>query len=255
MRLVLGIEYDGTDFQGWQKLSHGPTVQAEVESALSFVANGPTVVQCAGRTDSGVHALCQIVHFDTDAQRNPRGWVLGANSRLPESISVRWAIPVAEDFHARYAARARRYRYRILDRNIRPALLRRYVAWERLPLDADAMHRAAQALIGEHDFSAFRAVQCQARHAVRDMQEISVRREGGEVVVDVRANAFLHHMVRNIVGSLLVIGRGESHEGWMGELLRGRDRTIAGATAPPQGLCFLGPLYPAQWGLPVEATL
>jgi tRNA pseudouridine38-40 synthase len=255
MRLALGIEYDGTDFQGWQKLSHGPTVQAEVESALSFVANAPTVVQCAGRTDSGVHALCQVVHFDTDAQRNPRGWVLGANSRLPDSISVRWAQPVADDFHARYAARARRYRYRILDRNIRPALQRRYVAWERLPLDADAMHRAAQALIGEHDFSAFRAVQCQARHAIRDMQEISVRRDNGEVVVDVRANAFLHHMVRNIVGSLLVIGRGESHEGWMGELLRGRDRTIAGATAPPQGLCFLGPLYPAQWGLPAEATL
>jgi len=230
-------------------------VQAAVASALSFVANARTAVQCAGRTDSGVHALCQVVHFDTDAQRNPRGWVLGANSRLPDSISVRWAIPVADDFHARYAARARRYRYRILDRNIRPALQRRYVAWERLPLDAEAMHRAAQALIGEHDFSAFRAVQCQARHAIRDMQEISVRREGGEVVVDVRANAFLHHMVRNIVGSLLVIGRGESHEGWMGELLRGRDRTLAGATAPPQGLCFLGPLYPAQWGLPAEATL
>jgi tRNA pseudouridine38-40 synthase len=255
MRLALGIEYDGTDFQGWQKLSHGPSVQAEVESALSFVADAPTVVQCAGRTDSGVHALCQVVHFDTDAQRNPRGWVLGANSRLPDSISVRWALPVADDFHARYAARARRYRYRILDRNIRPALQRRYVAWERLPLDADAMHRAAQALIGEHDFNAFRAVQCQARHAVRDMQEISVRREGAEVVVDVRANAFLHHMVRNIVGSLLVIGRGESHEGWMAELLRGRDRTVAGATAPPQGLCFLGPLYPAQWELPAEATL
>jgi len=255
MRLALGIEYDGTDFQGWQKLSHGPTVQAEVESALSFVANEPTAVQCAGRTDSGVHALCQVVHFDTHAQRNPRGWVLGANSRLPDSISVRWAQPVADDFHARYAARARRYRYRILDRNIRPALQRRFVAWERLPLDADAMHRAAQALIGEHDFNAFRAVQCQARHAVRDMQEICVRREGAEVVVDVRANAFLHHMVRNIVGSLLVIGRGDSHESWMGELLRGRDRTVAGATAPPQGLCFLGPLYPAQWGLPAEATL
>jgi len=255
MRLALGIEYDGTDFQGWQKLSHGPTVQAEVELALSFVPNAPTVVQCAGRTDSGVHALCQVVHFDTAAQRNPRGWVLGANSRLPGSISVRWAMPVADDFHARYSARARRYRYRILDRNIRPALLRRYVAWERLPLDADAMHRAAQALIGEHDFSAFRAVQCQARHAIREMQEIGVRREGGEVVVDVRANAFLHHMVRNIVGSLLVIGRGEIHEEWMAELLRARDRTIAGATAPPQGLCFLGPLYPANWGLPVEATL
>ncbi len=255
MRLALGIEYDGSDFQGWQKLSHGPSVQAEVESALSFVADAPTTVQCAGRTDSGVHARCQVVHFDTDAQRTTRGWVLGANSRLPDAIAVRWAQPVAADFHARYGARARRYRYRILDRSIRPALLRRFVAWERLPLDAEAMHRAAQALIGEHDFSAFRAVQCQAHHAVRDMQGIHVRREGEEIVVDVRANAFLHHMVRNIVGSLLVIGRGERPEAWMGELLRGRDRTVAGATAPPQALCFLGPLYPAEWGLPAEATL
>jgi tRNA pseudouridine38-40 synthase len=255
MRLALGIEYDGSDFFGWQKLGHGPSVQAVVESALSFVADAPIVVQCAGRTDSGVHARCQVAHFDTDALRSPRGWVLGANSRLPESVAVRWAQLVAEDFSARYSARARRYRYRILDRNIRPALLRRYVAWERLPLDADAMHRAAQGLIGEHDFSAFRAVQCQANHAVRDMQEIHVRREGEEIVIDVRANAFLHHMVRNIVGSLLAIGRGERPEAWMGELLYGRDRTVAGATAPPQGLCFLGPLYPAEWGLPAEATL
>jgi tRNA pseudouridine38-40 synthase len=255
MRLALGIEYDGGDFFGWQKLGHGPSVQAVVESALGFVADATIVVQCAGRTDSGVHARCQVAHFDTDAQRSPRGWVLGANSRLPESVAVRWAQLVAEDFSARYSARARRYRYRILDRNIRPALLRRYVAWERLPLDADAMHRAAQGLIGEHDFSAFRAVQCQANHAVRDMQEIHVRREGEEIVIDVRANAFLHHMVRNIVGSLLAIGRGERPEAWMDELLHGRDRTVAGATAPPQGLCFLGPLYPAEWGLPAEATL
>ena len=255
MRLALGIEYDGSDFFGWQKLGHGPSVQAVVESALSFVADAPIVVQCAGRTDSGVHARCQVAHFDTDALRSPRGWVLGANSRLPESVAIRWAQPVAEDFSARYSARARCYRYRILDRNIRPALLRRYVAWERLPLDANAMHRAAQGLIGEHDFSAFRAVQCQANHAVRDMQQIDVRREGEEIVIDVRANAFLHHMVRNIVGSLLAIGRSERPEAWMGELLLGRDRTVAGATAPPQGLCFLGPLYPAEWGLPAEATL
>ncbi len=255
MRLALGIEYDGTDFQGWQRLGHGPSVQAELEAALDFVADAPIVVQCAGRTDSGVHALCQVVHFDTDAVRQPRGWILGCNTRLPQSISVRWAVPVADDFNARYAARARCYRYRILDRSVRPALLRRYVAWERRPLVADAMHAAAQALLGEHDFSAFRAVQCQARHAVRNIQEITVRREGEEVVVDIRANAFLHHMVRNIVGSLLVIGRGDSPTSWMGELLRGRDRSVAGATAPPQGLCFLGPLYPAQWALPREATL
>ena len=255
MRLALGIEYDGGDFFGWQKLSHGPSVQAAVESALGFVADAPISVQCAGRTDSGVHARCQVVHFDTDAIRPMRGWVLGANARLPASVSVRWAAEVEADFHARYAARARCYRYRILDRAIRPALSRQYLAWERLPLDTDAMHRAAQALIGEHDFSAFRAAQCQAAHAVRDMQRINVRREGEEVVIDVRANAFLHHMVRNIVGSLLAIGRAEQAESWLGELLQGRDRSVAGETAPPQGLCFLGPLYPAQWGLPSEATL
>jgi tRNA pseudouridine38-40 synthase len=255
MRLALGIEYDGGDFFGWQKLGHGPSVQAVVESALGFVADTPVSVQCAGRTDAGVHARCQVVHFDTDALRPMRGWMLGVNSRLPDSVSVRWAVEVAADFHARFAARARRYRYRILDRAIRPALSRQYLAWERLPLDTGAMHRAAQALIGEHDFSAFRAAQCQASHAVRDMQRIDVRREGEEVAIDVRANAFLHHMVRNIVGSLLEVGRGERDESWLGELLRGRDRSVAGDTAPSQGLCFLGPLYPAQWGLPVEATL
>ncbi len=255
MRLALGIEYDGGDFFGWQKLSHGPSVQAAVESALGFVADAPIAVQCAGRTDAGVHARCQVVHFDTDAIRPMRGWVLGANSRLPTSVSVRWVAEVEANFHARYAARARCYRYRILDRAIRPALTRQYLAWERLPLDTDAMHRAAQALIGEHDFSAFRAAQCQAAHAVRDMQRIDVRRAGEEVVIDVRANAFLHHMVRNIVGSLLAIGRAEQAESWMSELLQGRDRSVAGETAPSQGLCFLGPLYPAQWGLPSEATL
>jgi tRNA pseudouridine38-40 synthase len=255
MRIALGIEYDGSDFHGWQRLSHAGTVQEAVESALSFVADAPVAVQCSGRTDAGVHALCQVVHFDTQARRDPRGWMLGANSRLPHAITVRWAIDVSDAFSARHSARARRYRYRILNRGVRPSLQRDYLTWERLPLDADAMHRAAQALLGENDFSAFRAAQCQATHAMREMQAIAVRREGEEVVIDVRANAFLHHMVRNIVGSLLPIGRGEMPESWMGELLRGRDRTVAGATALPQGLCFMGPLYPAQWGLPAEATL
>ncbi len=255
MRLALGIEYDGTGFQGWQRLSHATSVQSAVESALSFVADTSIEVQCAGRTDAGVHAICQVVHFDTQVERELRGWMLGANSRLPHAITVRWAVSVDDAFSARHSARARRYRYRILNRNVRPSLQRDYLAWERLPLDADAMHRAAQALIGENDFSAFRAAQCQATHAMREMQRIEVRREGEEVVIDVQANAFLHHMVRNIVGSLLPIGRGEMPESWMGELLQGRDRTVAGATALPQGLTFIGPLYPAQWGLPAEATL
>ncbi|HEY2346630.1 MAG TPA: tRNA pseudouridine(38-40) synthase TruA [Xanthomonadaceae bacterium] len=255
MRLALGIEYDGSGFQGWQRLSHANSVQTAVETALSFVADAPIEVQCAGRTDAGVHALCQVVHFDTDADRSPRGWMLGANSRLSHAVTVRWAVPVEDAFHARHGARARRYRYRLFNRAVRPSLQRDYLAWERLPLDADAMHRAAQALIGEHDFSAFRAAQCQAAHARRDMQRIAVLREGEEVVIDVQANAFLHHMVRNIVGSLLPIGRGERPEAWMAELLHGRDRTVAGATALPQGLTFIGPLYPAHWGLPAEATL
>ncbi|MBS0456391.1 MAG: tRNA pseudouridine(38-40) synthase TruA [Proteobacteria bacterium] len=255
MRIAIGIEYDGASFHGWQRLSHAASVQAEIEAALAFVADGPIDVQCAGRTDAGVHAVCQVAHFDTHVQRTPRGWMMGANARLPPAIGVLWAQPVDDAFNARHGARARRYRYRICNRAVRPSLQRDYLTWERLPLDADAMHRAAQGLLGENDFSAFRSSQCQATHAMRDMQAIAVRRDRDEVIVDVRANAFLHHMVRNIVGSLLPIGRGQRPEAWLAELLHGRDRTRAGPTAPPQGLTFIGPLYPAQWGLPSEVTL
>lgn len=255
MRIALGIEYDGTDFLGWQRLGHGNTVQAEVERALSFVADEGIEVVCAGRTDSGVHAVCQVVHFDTAAQRSPRAWTLGANSRLPDSIAVRWAQPVAADFHARFSARARRYRYVILNRAIRPALHARYVAWERVRLDAAAMHAAAQALCGEHDFSAFRAVSCQARTSMRCIHEIAVTRDGDRVTISVQANAFLHHMVRNIVGSLLPVGRGEQPVDWIAALLAGRNRGVAGPTALAHGLTFVGPLYPAACGLPAEASL
>ncbi|TAN03366.1 MAG: tRNA pseudouridine(38-40) synthase TruA [Rhodanobacteraceae bacterium] len=255
MRVALGIEYDGTDFFGWQRLGHGPSVQAEVESALSFVANHPVEVTCAGRTDAGVHARCQVVHFDTAAERDARAWVLGATTRLPRALAVLWARSVPDDFSARFSARARRYRYVLLNRAIRPALEARFVAWERVPLDSSAMHAAAQALLGEHDFSSFRAVSCQARHARRCVTEISVRRDGEHVVVEIEANAFLHHMVRNIVGSLLEVGRGERPVAWIAELLAARDRNVAGITAMPQGLTFLGPKYPAQWNLPPEVTL
>ena len=255
MRFALGIEYDGSGFQGWQRLSHGPSVQAAVEQALAFVLDHPVAVVCAGRTDAGVHGACQVVHFDTDAERTAYALRQGGNSRLPKSVAVLWAQLVPPDFHARYSARARRYRYTILNREVRPALLRDHLTWERLPLDAAAMHRAARALVGEHDFSAFRAIQCQARHAVRDVHAIEVRREGEHVVVEIQANAFLHHMVRNIVGSLLVVGRGEQPEGWIATLLAGRDRTVAGPTAPSAGLVFLGPRYPPEWGLPAEVTL
>lgn len=262
-RYALGIEYDGSEFFGWQRLSKPgeperrgePTVQVAVERALTFVAGTPIAVICAGRTDSGVHAAGQVVHFDSPVQRDVRGWVLGTSTQLPPSVCVRWCQPVAADFHARYAARARRYRYRLLNRPVRPALHRQYLSWERRPLDADAMHRAAQVLVGEHDFSAFRTVHCQAPHARRDLHEITVHREGDVVEVEVQANAFLHHMVRNIVGSLLMIGRGERPEAWLGELLAGLDRAVAGPTAPSAGLVFLGPRYPAQWRLPAEVTL
>src|SRR5690242_7745363 len=255
MRVALGIEYDGTDYFGWQRLAHGPSLQAEVEAALSFVADHAIAVTCAGRTDAGVHARCQVVHFDSDAARDERAWTLGSNTRLPVGISVLWAREVPADFHARFSARARRYRYTILNRAIRPALDARYVAWERRPLDAEAMHQSAQALVGEHDFSAFRAISCQATHARRAVNAVAVRREGERVHVDIEANAFLHHMVRNIVGSLFLVGAGERPIGWIAEVLASRDRAKAGATAPAQGLTFIGPGYPAQWALPAEVTL
>ncbi len=255
MRLALGIEYDGTDFCGWQRLSHERSVQAEVEAALTFVAAHPVEVTCAGRTDAGVHARCQVVHFDSDATRSERAWVLGANSRLARDVAVLWARPVADGFHARFGARARRYRYTILNRPVRAALAARFVTWERVPLDVEAMQRAAQALVGEHDFSAFRTVACQANSPMRNVHAIAVARRGDEVAIEIEANAFLHHMVRNIVGSLLPIGRGERAEAWLAELLHGRDRSVAGPTAPASGLAFLAPRYPAEWNLPPEVTL
>ena len=257
MRYALGVEYDGSDFKGWQQLGESgcASVQATLQDALSSVANAPVSVVCAGRTDAGVHGECQVVHFDSDVARDPRGWMLGTTTRLPPSVAVRWCVPVADDFHARFSARARRYRYRLLNRQVRPALYRQTLSWERRPLDTDAMHEAAQALIGENDFSAFRSVQCQALHARRELQSISVRRHGEVVEIQVQANAFLHHMVRNIVGSLIPVGAGEQPVSWISELLAGRDRNVAGPTAPPQGLVFVGPLYPDNWNLPAEVTL
>lgn len=266
-RYAMGIEYDGSGFSGWQRLSkHGQsdpegylTLQSLIEEALSFVAGAPIETLCAGRTDAGVHAAGQVIHFDSPVHRDPRGWVLGTTSKLPPAVAALWCVPVTDEFHARFSARARRYRYSILNRTVRPALRRQVLTWERRPLDADAMHRAAQALIGENDFSAFRTVQCQAPHARRDLQEVTVSRDGDVVTVEVQANAFLHHMVRNIVGSLLVVGRGDAPEDWIAGLLAGRDRTKAGPTAPASGLVFLGPRYPGdvvdRFGLPAHVRL
>lgn len=260
MRYALGIEYDGGGFLGWQRLTpHGvesvDTLQAALEVALSKIADAPVATTCAGRTDAGVHARCNVVHFDSDSGRGPRNWMLGTTSLLPQAMSVRWCREVGDGFNARFSAHARRYRYSILNRPVRPALGRQYLAWTRRELDADAMHRAARALVGEHDFSSFRTVHCQAPHARRDLHDIRVSREGEVVVVEVQANAFLHHMVRNIVGSLLQVGDGSRPEHWIAEVLDARDRRQAGPTAPPGGLVFLGPLYPSACGLPAEVTL
>lgn len=250
MRLAAGVEYDGSGFFGWQRQRQSPTVQECLEQALSRVANHPVTVHCAGRTDTGVHAFCQVVHFDTEAVRRERSWVLGTNSRLHPGITLLWTREVDDDFHARFRAERRQYRYRILNRWVRPAIDRGRVAWIRHPLDAARMHEAAQALVGEHDFSSFRAVGCQAKTPVREIHRIAVARHGPEVVVDIEANAFVYHMVRNIAGTLIAIGQGERPVQWAGEVLSARDRTVAGITAPAEGLYFLAPSYPGYPELP-----
>ncbi len=253
-RIALGLEYDGSSFAGWQAQVHASGIQSAVESALSFVAANPVTVTCAGRTDAGVHATMQVVHFDTPVQRTERAWVMGANANLPDSVSALWARAIAEDFHARYAALARSYRYVILNRTPRPALLRERVCWVREPLNAELMNEAAQALVGEHDFSSFRAAECQSPTPVRRLQHIQVTRLNEYVVLDVTANAFLHHMVRNIAGVLLAVGRGRQPIDWPAMLLRVRDRTQGGITAPASGLYLFGVSYPEQFAIPSSAN-
>ena len=214
------------------------------------MANENLEVTCAGRTDTGVHASGQVVHFDTVADRSDRGWLLGVNTNLPPDISVSWATRVSDEFHARFSATGRSYRYRILNRLQRSALYRERAWWVHQPLDARLMHEAAQQVIGEHDFSAFRAAGCQAKSAMREVTSISVERDGDWVTVDVSANAFLMHMVRNITGTLAAIGQGEQPPGWIGEVLESRDRTLGGVTAPPQGLTLVRVEYPAEFGIP-----
>ncbi len=252
-RYALGIEYDGSRFYGWQNQRQSPTVQAVLEAALSQVAAEPLAVTAAGRTDRGVHALCQVVHFDSGARRSARAWVLGLNSHLPDPAAARWLRPVGDDFHARYSAEARTYRYRIVNRWTRPALDRHRAAWVYRPLDALLMHEAAQCLAGEHDFSSFRAAGCQSHHARRRLETIAVQRQGDEVWIEVTANAFVYHMVRNIAGALIAVGHGARPASWIAELLDARDRRLGGVTAPAAGLYFVGPRYAAHWHLPVGA--
>ena len=253
-RIALGLEYDGSAFRGWQAQADALGVQTPLEQALSHVADHAIEVTAAGRTDAGVHASMQVVHFDTEAVRTTRGWVLGANTNLPPQISVLWAQEVPPAFHARYSALARRYRYLILNRGSRPALDALRVSWIRDPLDASRMHEAAQLLIGEHDFTSFRAAECQARTPMRCVYQIAVKREREFVVLDVTANAFLHHMVRNIAGVLLAVGIGERPINWVAEVLAARDRKEGGITAPPNGLYLAGVRYAESLRLPSEGT-
>ena len=251
MRVACVVEYDGAGFHGWQLQAAGTrTIQGTLEAALARVADEPVATICAGRTDSGVHACGQVVHFDTTARRAEKAWVMGANTHLSADVTVRRAVNVPDSFSARYDARARTYRYLIHEGWDRPALSRARVAWTHCVLDVEAMRAGAQYLIGEHDFSAFRAAGCQARHPVRELQAIEVQREPGCVRIDVRANAFLHNMVRIIVGTLMAVGRGEYPPAWVEQVLRGRDRTVGASTAPAQGLYFLGPSYAPELGIP-----
>jgi tRNA pseudouridine38-40 synthase len=250
MRFALGVEYDGSDFSGWESQPRQRTVQSTLESALACVAASRVETVCAGRTDAGVHALAQVVHFDSEAKRAPHEWVLGANSNLPDDISVRWACPVTDAFHARYSAVCRHYRYVIQNRRERSALLRLRAAWARSPLDADAMGAAARHLLGEHDFSAFRAAGCQANNPIRRVERLSVQRHGDLVVIDIAANAFLQHMVRNIAGALMEVGKAKRGPDWAKALLETGDRTRGAATAPPQGLYLSRVDYPPEHSLP-----
>lgn len=250
MRWAACVEYEGTAYHGWQSQPHASSVQDTLEAALTRVADGPIRTVCSGRTDTGVHAEGQIVHFDTDAPRRERAWLLGTNRYLPSDVALQWVVPVDEAFHARYAAFARDYRYWILARTAPSALWRNRAYHCHYPLDADAMHDAAQALVGEHDFSAFRAAACQANTAQRHVQHVRVVREGDWLWLDIRANAFLHHMVRNIVGSLLEVGGGLRDPGWIGGVLAAGDRRQAGMTAPAQGLSLRHVHYPTRFELP-----
>ena len=249
-RIAIGLEYDGSAFCGWQTQPSGCAVQDHVERALAGIAGVPVATICAGRTDAGVHAIAQVAHFDTPVERPETAWVRGANALLPASVAVTWARAVSDDFHARYSARRRSYRYVLLNRGVRPAADAGRVGWFHLPLDTQRMHAAAQALVGEHDFSAFRASECQAKSPVREVHAIAVKRTGDYVVMDFCANAFLHHMVRNIVGALVHVGKGAREPAWIAELLQGRDRTRAAPTFDAAGLYLSGVEYDRAFALP-----
>jgi tRNA pseudouridine38-40 synthase len=249
-RFAAGVEYDGRAYSGWQSQPGLNTVQDVLQGALSRVADSPVECVCAGRTDAGVHALAQVAHFDSDAMRSERGWRLGANTYLPNDVSVVWLREMPAHFHARYSAAARSYRYVILNRDSRPGLASGRATWERRPLDSARMHAAGQSLVGEHDFSAFRAIECQAKSPLRRVESLTVSRDADWVSISITANAFLHHMVRNVAGLLMSVGTGDSPHERVAAVLAGRDRKVNAATAPPDGLYLAAVRYPAEFGLP-----
>ena len=254
MKVAAVLEYRGSKFSGWQIQQHADSIQQHVETALSRVADHEIRVQCAGRTDTGVHALNQVIHFETGSVRADQAWVTGTNTYLSDDVSILWARPVAEDFHARYSAVRRSYRYIIYNRKLRPALNRDLVTWEYRPLDSGLMNKAAMDLVGEHDFSSYRAAGCQSKVPVREVHKLSVFRTGEYVVIDITANAFLQHMVRNIAGVLMAIGSGRENSDWAKRVLEARDRTKGGVTAPAGGLYLTLVEYPDKFKIPKPAA-
>lgn len=250
MKIALGIEYGGKNYFGWQRQEKVDSVQQHLENALSFVANEPINVFCAGRTDSGVHATGQVVHFETNVFRPDKAWAFGGNANLPDDIAIRWVKAMDEEFHARFSATARRYRYIIFNNPLRTAILPHGVTHYHFPLDEKLMHQAGQFLLGENDFSSFRAAQCQSNTPWRNVHHLNVSRQGQYVIVDIQANAFVHHMVRNIVGSLLEVGAGNQPVEWMKWLLEQKDRNLAAPTAKPDGLYLVAVYYPEKFNLP-----
>jgi tRNA pseudouridine38-40 synthase len=255
VRVALGVEYDGSAFSGWQTQLHTSTVQDALERALSSVAGCPVATTCAGRTDAGVHAFMQVVHFDIDVVRPDSAWVRGTNANLPSSVVVTWARPVPDEFHARYSALARRYRYLLLNHPVRPAVMHGKVGWHHAPLNVEAMRIASSFLLGEHDFSAFRSSECQAKSPVRTLHRLEIVVDGDLIAIDIEANAFLHHMVRNIVGALVYVGNGRQPADWMGRILAGRDRSRAAPTFDASGLYLAGVAYGSEWSLPTTGRM